>query len=151
MATSVPRTKGCLSALLVFLAILSPVPSFSQSSQDRPTKKEIAAAYRSKSGEGGLPIIRFRREQWRIREIRGWSLNFKRVNEDREVGVVTLRYQALRGRVGTVRPTGSLRQRRSAPIPGSGRFWLWNQIRQPHADEASTALEAAAARSPEER
>jgi hypothetical protein len=32
---------------------------------------------------------------WRIREIRGWSLKFKRLSETRFPGIITLKYQAL--------------------------------------------------------
>ncbi len=34
-------------------------------------------------------------EHWRIKEVRGWSLKFKRLSEDRGVGILTRRYQAV--------------------------------------------------------
>lgn len=72
-----------------------------QSSQNEPTRQEIAEAYRSKSGEGGIFIPGVRWERWRIREIRGWSLRFKRVKESRSVGVFTVEYQVVAKKAGS--------------------------------------------------
>jgi hypothetical protein len=57
-----------------------------------PTKTEIAEAYRSKSGEHGLEVPGLRWETWRIREIGGWALKFRRLSEKKDVGVRTRRY-----------------------------------------------------------
>jgi hypothetical protein len=84
--------KSWLPVSVAFLATLNPIPSLCQSPQEQPTKEEIAAAYRSKSGESDLLIVPFRWERWRVRQVRGWSLHFKRVKESRRVGVLTLEY-----------------------------------------------------------
>jgi hypothetical protein len=60
-----------------------------------PTKTEIADAYRSKVAEGGAVIPGIRWEKRRINQIRGWSLKFKRLHEDRAIGILILRYHAL--------------------------------------------------------
>jgi hypothetical protein len=66
--------------------------SMASGQNTEPTKPEIAEAYRSKSGEHGLPVPGFRWETWRIREIRGWALKFRRLSEKEDVGVMTRRY-----------------------------------------------------------
>jgi len=50
------------------------------STLDEPTRQEIADAYRSKTGEGTF-ALGSRWERWRIQEVRGWALRFKRVTE----------------------------------------------------------------------
>jgi hypothetical protein len=77
------------------LAVIGTVPAVSQWQQGEPTKQEIADAYRSKSGEHVLIIPGIRWETWSIRQIRGWSLKFKRVSEQRGAGVLTRRYRAV--------------------------------------------------------
>jgi hypothetical protein len=47
------------------------------------------------TGEGGTAIPGVPWERRRIKEIRGWSLHFKRVSEQRDVGILTRRYRAL--------------------------------------------------------
>lgn len=37
----------------------------------------------------------FGRKTWRIKQIRGWSLKFKRLSREREIGILTQRYQAV--------------------------------------------------------
>lgn len=64
-----------LEAALSTAALLGqkPVP-------DEPTIKEIVEAYQSKTGEhdlGSWPLIKHW-ESYRIRQIRGWSISFKR-------------------------------------------------------------------------
>jgi hypothetical protein len=92
-----------VSAVLgfVLMAVMSISPSFGQGPQDEPTRREIEGAYRSKSGEGGTFIPGVRWERWRIKEIRGWSLHFKRVSEKRGVGILTLQYRAVAKKNGT--------------------------------------------------
>jgi hypothetical protein len=93
---------------LVFAAVMgfgltvmvSVSPSFSQSLKGEPAKQEIGDAYRSKSGEGGTFIPGVRWERWRIKEIRGWSLHFKRVHERRGIGLLTYQYRAVAKRNG---------------------------------------------------
>jgi len=80
---------------LMSLAAISAVPALAQAPPNEPTKQEIAQAYRSKSGEGGTFIPGLRWERWRIKEIRGWKLHFKRISEKRSPGVITLKYQAV--------------------------------------------------------
>ncbi len=61
---------------------------------DPPSKGEIAGAYRSKCGEHVfLPGIR--RETWCVKNIRGWSLKFKRTGEERLISVIVRRYHAV--------------------------------------------------------
>lgn len=87
----------CVSAALgfVWMAAMNISPSFGQVPPDEPTRREIEGAYRSKSGGGGTFIPGVRRERWRIKEIRGWSLHLKRVSEKRGVGILTRRYRAV--------------------------------------------------------
>jgi hypothetical protein len=77
----------------VVIAFLLALPAFSQS--DQPTIREIADAYRSKSAEGGTFVPGLRWETWRIKEVRGWSLRFKRIADERLVGVVIKKYQVV--------------------------------------------------------
>jgi hypothetical protein len=80
---------------IAWMAAAGVNPSFGQSSPDEPTRREIETAYRSKSGEGGTFIPGVRWERWRIKEIRGWSLQLKRVEEKRGLGILTLQYRAV--------------------------------------------------------
>ena len=75
------------------LALLSTLTAFSQSGQ--PTIHEIADAYRSKSGEVGTSIPGLRLETWRIKEVRGWKLHFKRTADEKLIGVMVTKYQAV--------------------------------------------------------
>lgn len=87
--------KLCVPALML-LAAISAAIAFAQAPPNEPNKEEIAQAYRSKLGEGGstfIPGIRW--ERWRVKEIRGWKLHFKRIGENRSAGVMTLKYQAV--------------------------------------------------------
>lgn len=77
---------------LILLAAFSAV--FAQAPPNEPTKEEIAEAYRSKSGEGGTFIPGLRWERWRIKEIRGWRLHFKRIGRKQSPGVMTVKYGA---------------------------------------------------------
>jgi|SRR5579885_296245 hypothetical protein len=77
------------------LAAIAAVPSFSQWQQGEPTKQEIADAYRSKSGEHVFIIPGIRWETWSIKQIRGWSLKFKRLSEQRNAGILIRRYRAV--------------------------------------------------------
>lgn len=45
-----------------------------------PTKQEIIDAYQSKSG--GTFGVGGRWERWRVREVRGWAIKFKKLSED---------------------------------------------------------------------
>ena len=81
--------KFSLAAALVLAA---GAVALAQWQQNEPTKKEIAQAYRSKSGEGGTIIPGIHWERWRIREIRGWMLHFKRTGRKQSAGVITLKY-----------------------------------------------------------
>jgi hypothetical protein len=67
--------------------------TFAQVQPNEPTKTEIEKAYRSKAGESRLLFPRARWEQWRIKQIRGWALEFKRLHQDRFVGGLTQHYQ----------------------------------------------------------
>lgn len=89
----IPRLKRVPRCGVVF--VLAAGVLFGQGVKDEPTKKEITEAYRSKAGESVLLIPRVRWERWIIKEIRGWSLKFKRLSEDRYAGVLILRYQAV--------------------------------------------------------
>lgn len=74
------------------IALLCGAVVFGQNAE--PTKQEIEEAYRSKAGESGFVFPGFRWERWRINEVRGWALKFKRLHHERGVGILTLRYQA---------------------------------------------------------
>jgi hypothetical protein len=82
-----------LRRISIAAALLCSPVAFGQNTE--PTRREIAEAYRSKRGEGGTLIPGVRWEVWRIKEIRGWSLHFKRVSENRGVGILTREYQAV--------------------------------------------------------
>ena len=89
--------------VLGLMAAVGVRPSFSQSPQTEPTKQEIAKAYQSKSesGGGGMFIPGVRWERWRVKEIRGWSLRFKRVLERRNLGLLTYQYRVVARRNGS--------------------------------------------------
>jgi hypothetical protein len=89
--------KVPVSAVMSFVLMtaISGILSFSQQPQNEPTRQEIEQAYRSKSGEGGTFIPGLQWERWRIKEIRGWKLRFKRIAQERSPGVITLKYQAV--------------------------------------------------------
>jgi hypothetical protein len=72
------------------IAVLLGAAAFGQTAE--PTTQEIEQAYRSKLGGGGIAGLRW--ERWRTKEIRGWSLKFKRLSEKRAPGVMFLEYQA---------------------------------------------------------
>ena len=88
--------KQFASAVLgfVFLASMNASPSFGQLPQDEPTRQEIAEAYKNTAVIVGW-------EKWRIKEIRGWSLHFKRVSEKRGLGLLTRQYWAVAKRNGS--------------------------------------------------
>jgi hypothetical protein len=81
--------------VLLLLAAISATLTIAQVQPNEPTKQEIAEAHRSKSGEGGTFIPGVRWEKWRIKEIRGWSLRFKRVSEKSGLGLLTRKYRAV--------------------------------------------------------
>jgi hypothetical protein len=86
--------KLSVPALILLAAIRATIASC-QVRRNEPTKEEIAQAYRSKSGGTGTYIPRHEWERWRIKEIRGWKLHFKRISEKRFPGVITLKYEAV--------------------------------------------------------
>jgi hypothetical protein len=86
--------KPSVPALILLAAIRATIVS-GQVPPNEPTKEEIAHAYRSKSGATGTFIPRHEWEHWRIKEIRGWKLHFKRISEKRFPGVITLEYEAV--------------------------------------------------------
>lgn len=90
--TVVRLSVAAVSASGLVLALIAG-PCLGQSGE--PTPQEISDAYRSKQGEGGTFIPGLRWERWRIKEIRGWSLKFKRLGEGPSVGVGSL---GIRGR-----------------------------------------------------
>jgi hypothetical protein len=102
--------------IVIALAALTGSLTFGQPAQNEPTRQEIAEAYRSKSGEGGIFVPAVRWERWRIREVRGWSLRFKRVKESRNVGVLTLEYQVLAKKAGSC---AEYQVTDTMPIPGN--------------------------------
>ena len=81
--------------MLLLLAAISATLTIAQVQPNEPTKEEIAEAYRSKSGEGGTFIPGVRWERWRIKEIRGWKLHFKRISEKRSPGAPIRRFLSL--------------------------------------------------------
>jgi hypothetical protein len=105
-----------LPFVVTALAAATASLTFGQSAQNEPTRQEIAEAYRSKSGEGGIFIPAVRWERWRIRNVRGWSLHFKRVKESRKVGVLTLEYQVLAKKAGSC---AEYQVTDTMPIPGN--------------------------------
>ena len=82
--------KQLVSAVLVSLlvAAINASQSFAELPQNEPTRQEIAEAYRNKAVIVGW-------EKWRIKEIRGWSLHFKRVSEKRGACILTRQYRAV--------------------------------------------------------
>jgi len=42
-----------------------------------------------------MAVPHFRWEAWRIKEVRGWELRFKRVAEEKRVGLMTLKYRVI--------------------------------------------------------
>ena len=105
-----------LAFIVMALAATTAGPTFGQPAQDEPTRQEIAEAYRSKSGEGGIFIPGVRWERWRIRDVRGWSLHFKRLKESRHVGVLTLEYRVLAKKAGSC---AEYQVTDTLPIPGN--------------------------------
>lgn len=105
-----------LPFIVIALASTTVSPTFGQSMQNEPTRKEIAEAYRSKSGEGGIFIPAVRWEKWRIKNVRGWSLRFKRLTEIRNVGVLTLEYSVLAKKAGSC---AEYHVTDTMPIPGN--------------------------------
>jgi hypothetical protein len=79
----------------VLMAAIDAGLSPGQTPPGEPTRQEIAEVYRSKAGEGGTFIPSLRWERWRIREIRGWSLHFKRMSENRGPGILTREYRII--------------------------------------------------------
>ncbi len=77
----------------MLLIALGALPAFAQTPPNEPSKGEIREAYLSKSGGGRILTVQW--ERWRIKEIRGWKLRFKRIGETRSPGLMTVRYQAL--------------------------------------------------------
>ena len=102
--------------IVIALTVATGSLIFGQSAQNEPTRQEIGEAYRSKSGEGGIFIPAVRWERWRIREVRGWSLRFKRVRESRNVGVLTLEYRVLAKKSGSC---AEYQVTDTMPIPGN--------------------------------
>lgn len=80
---------------LLLLAATSAMLVFAQAPPNEPTKHEIAQAYRSKSGGVGMIIPGVQWERWRIKEIRGWKLHFKRISQKQSPGVITLMYEVV--------------------------------------------------------
>ena len=94
-STSDEMVKLSVPALILLAAIRATIAS-GQVRPNEPTKEEIAQAYRSKSGGTGTYIPRHEWEHWRIKEIRGWKLHFKRISEKRFPGVIQLPVRARR-------------------------------------------------------
>lgn len=82
-------------SFVALLAAIGAPPLFGQWQQGEPTKQEIAEAYRSKSGEHVFIIPGIRWETWTIKQIRGWSLKFKRVSEERNASILIRRYRTV--------------------------------------------------------
>lgn len=104
------------SFIVMVLASTTAYPTYGQSVQNEPTRQEIAEAYRSKSGEGGIFIPAVRWERWRIKNVRGWSLRFKRLKESRNVAVLTLEYKVLARKAGSC---AEYHVTDTVPIPGN--------------------------------
>jgi len=79
----------------MLLAAISATLSFAQAPPNEPTKQKIAEAYRSKLSGVGPPILGLQGERWRIKEIRGWKLHRKRLSENRNPGIMTVKYKAV--------------------------------------------------------
>jgi hypothetical protein len=105
-----------LPFIVIVLASTTASPTFGQSAQNEPTRQEIAQAYRSKSGEWGIFIPAVRWERWRIKDVRGWSLRFKRLKQSRNVGVLTLEYRVLAKKAGSC---ADYHVTDTMPIPGN--------------------------------
>lgn len=105
--------------IVIVLVAVAGSLTFGQPAQNEPTRQEVAEAYRSKSGEGGIFIPSVRWERWRIREIRGWTLRFKRVKELRNVGVLTLEYRVLAKKAGSC---AEYQVTDTMPIPGNAQI-----------------------------
>ena len=101
-------TRGLRKLQRAFLAAIVTAtaagPTFSQATKDQPTRQEVERAYMSKISGDSTVFPRIRWERWetgRIKEIRGWSIRFKRVGEEKWVGVRILRYRAVAKKGGT--------------------------------------------------
>jgi hypothetical protein len=86
---------------LPLLAVICAIVASAQVLPNEPTKKEITEAYRSKSGEAGTFIPGLRWDRWRIKEVRGWKLHFKRISQKQSPGVMILMYEATAKRNGS--------------------------------------------------
>ena len=88
----------------------------------------------AKKGEGGTFIPGLRWERWRINEIRGWSLKFRGLSEDRGVGILRRRYQAVAKKNSAPSITLSTEDRSRPSIHRANRVWLLNRAASPTAD-----------------
>jgi hypothetical protein len=77
---------------LTLLAGITAMPAFAQAQPNEPTRQEIEEAYRSKSSGGNLPGIHI--ERWRVKQIRGWEIHFKRISAKKTDGVRKTTYDA---------------------------------------------------------
>ncbi len=91
------RTLLCV---LVLLTIALGAAS-GQWQQGPPTEREISDAYRSKTGEHATIVPGVRWETWAIRNIRGWSLKYKRLAQERQAGMITMKYRIIANQSGT--------------------------------------------------
>jgi hypothetical protein len=85
-----------LPSLLLLLLGACAAPG--QAPAGEPKPYEIEHAFRSKIASGGL-LVRW--EMYRIKEVRGWSLKFKRVHEEKSAVLIRRRYQATAKKAGT--------------------------------------------------
>jgi hypothetical protein len=102
------KTEVLILAIVVALA--GPT-AFSQMAQNEPGREEIAEAYRSKTGGTRVMVPGLEWETWRIKEIRGWKLRFRRINQKRLPGLMILTYKALaknKGRCAEYRITDAI-------------------------------------------
>jgi hypothetical protein len=83
------------------LILVAAAFSFAQAPLNEPTKQEIREAYESKSGGGGTFIPGVQWERWRIKEIRGWKLHFKRISQKQSPGIIAVKYQAVAKKSGS--------------------------------------------------
>lgn len=60
-----------------------------------PSIDEIETAYRSRGAEVGTVIPGVRWERWRIKEVREWSLKFKRVSQEPVAGMLIRQYRVI--------------------------------------------------------
>jgi len=74
----------------ILLAATSVTVSFAQAPGNEPTKQEVERAYRSRGG-GSL----ISRARWRIQKVRGWTLEFSHVQDEKYTGVVIAKYLAV--------------------------------------------------------